>query len=164
MRLIEIIGITDDVATKTFKLSSIEQLINQSCIKLLSIVVSLLQHPLTRKLNKVSDRSKAIYRVKCNKAKTKGYENSLVQKYIRMLRDGTIDIYTTRNNQNPTPFCFPVLTKLDIPQIKCIKKLSSCPICGNQYKAGAGISSKIRETLHKTSKLHNSQNHKSKTL
>ena len=94
-RLLEIIGISDDVATKTYKLNSIEQLIDQSCIKLLSRVVGELQHPLTTKLNKVSDRSKAICRVKCIKASTKGYENSFVQKYIRMLRDETIDLYTT---------------------------------------------------------------------
>ena len=117
-RLLVIIGITDDVATKTFKLSSIEQLIDQSCIKLLSSVIRELQHPLTKKLNKVSDRNKDFCRVKCNKARTKGYENNFLQKYIRMLRDGTLDLYTTRKNQHPMLVRVPVLTKLIIPQIK----------------------------------------------
>ena len=114
-------------------LNSIEQLIDQSCIKHLSRVVGELQHQLTKKLYKVSDRSKAICRVKCNKARTKGYLRPKI--YPNAERWNNWTIYTIRNNHHPKHVRFPVLTKLVTSQIKSIKKLSSCPTCGNQYES-----------------------------
>ena len=56
-RMLDIIGISPERALKKYKLGTVEQLIDQTCIKLLTRVTNELDHPLTRKLSK--SRTKA---------------------------------------------------------------------------------------------------------
>ena len=69
--MLNIIGISSEIAYDKFKLDTIEKLIDQTCVKLLKRVIDEHDHPLTSKLNKVSDKSKAICRISSTKIRTK---------------------------------------------------------------------------------------------
>ena len=102
------------------------------------------EHPLTLKLNKVSKKSRAILRINIAKTRTKVYENSFVQKYLRTLRSGTSDLYTTRLHPEERLARVSPKTVDYIPDTKAVTKTTVCPHCNKNYKAGAGIKSHIR--------------------
>ena len=143
-RILDIIGITTETAEKSYNLKPIEQIIDQTCVKLLKRIIDEYNHPLTSKLNKVSEKSKAICRISCTKIRTKAYENSFVQKYLRTLRNGASDIYTTRLNPVKSIPRAPPRTMNSIPGIKAVKTTLPCPYCQKLFKAGAGIKAHIR--------------------
>lgn len=147
--MLDIIGIDAETATEKYNLGTIKQIIDQTCVKLLKRIIEEDNHPLTSKLNKVSDKSRAICRISNTKLRTKAYENSFVQKYLRTLRNGVSDIYTTRLNPGKQTTRAPPKTVQSIPDVKFVKTTLTCPYCSKQYKIGAGIKAHIRLS-HKT--------------
>ena len=145
-RILGIIGITPEVACTKYNLVEIEKIIDSTCVNLLKRIINDETHPLTNKLKRVSNKSKSICRISNNKIRTKAYENSFVQKYLRTLRNGTSDLYTTRSNPTlKTARCPPKLLE-SLPDTKTVKTTDTCPHCGKICKSGAGIKSHIRLT------------------
>ena len=147
--MLDIIGITPEIACSKYNLGTIEKIIDQTCVKLLKRIIEEDNHPLTSKLNKVSDKSKAICRINSTKIRTKAYENSFVQKYLRTLRNGVSDIYTTRLNPEGQTQRAPPKVTLSIPNVKTVTTTATCSYCNKIFKAGSGIKTHIRLS-HKT--------------
>ena len=139
--MLDIIGITPETASEKYNLVTIEKIIDQTCVKLLKRIIEEDNHPLTSKLNKVSEKSKAKCRISSTKIRTKAYENSFVQKYLRTLRNGVSDIYTTRLNPEKQVQRAPLKITLSIPDVIVVIKTDQCD---KPFKAGAGIKAHIR--------------------
>ena len=91
-------------------------------------------HPLTVSIPRTINR-KAQPVFKTRLAKTTAYANSFVKKYLRTIRDGAADLYTTRKavkDTNPSYRSDPatkVATKTKMP----------CEQCGALFAIGAGM-------------------------
>ena len=145
--MLDIIGISPDEAISKYNIATIEQIIDKTCTNLLKRITDEESHPLTSKLNKVSSKSKAICRVTNNKIRTKAYENSFVQKYLRTLRSGVSDLYTTRSNSQNQTIRPPPITSDCLPTTNVVKS-ANMQIC----KSGAGIKAHIR-LVHNKKKI-----------
>ena len=143
-RILGIIGITAELASTKYNLVEIEKIIDNTCVSLLKRIIDDESHPLTSKLNRVSSKSKSICRITNNKIRTKAYENSFVQKYLRTLRNGSSDLYTTRSNPIIKAARRPPKTLDSLPDAKAVKTTVTCPTCGKLCKSGAGIKAHIR--------------------
>ena len=107
-RVLRTIGISPATAKANHNLVSINELIENSCVKLLKRILEDTNHPLTSKLPRVG-RSNKSFTFTTRIARTVAYQNSFVQRYTRRIRDGCEDLYTTRksaqaqtNNTNKT--------------------------------------------------------------
>ena len=133
------------MAETKYKLGSIENIINNTCVNLLRKILSDNDHPLTMKIPKVAERSTALFRFQPTAYNKVDYQNSFVQKFIRILRDGGQDRYTSclnpiTNNRAPA-------SKQHIsPKNKIKKQLEStpCPKCNKLFKKGAGQAGHLR--------------------
>ena len=143
-RMLGIIGITAELASTKYNLVEIEKIIDNTCVSLLKRIIDDESHPLTSKLNRVSNKSKSICRITNNKIRTKASENSFVQKYLRTLRNGSSDLYTTRSNPIIKAARRPPKTLDSLPDAKAVKTTVTCPTCGKLCKSGAGIKAHIR--------------------
>jgi hypothetical protein len=90
-REFKIIRISPTNAASKYNIITICNLLDKTKIRILKRVLSEADHPLTRKLPKLS-RTRSYFIFKTNKARTTAISNSFVQNYIRTLRDASSDL------------------------------------------------------------------------
>ena len=88
------------------------------------------------------------YRTKI--AKTEAYNNSFLQKYLRLFRDGTTSLYKHRNVASyntdiaPRKRREPIELKQSIKTIAKAKEKLLCQFCGGYYYGGNGLAAHQR--------------------
>ena len=133
-RSLRLIGITSEVAVLKYKVNSIEELLDTTCINILTNILVNPTHAVTAKL-KVNIRSDTLNkRYRTSKAKTEQYSNSFLQKYLRHLRDGTANLYKHPQlynyNSNTIKTANVHKTTFKAPPLK---KKTSCPYCNQSF-------------------------------
>ena len=141
-RILKIIGITPEYAQSRYKINTIEEHIDNTSCKLLRRILAEVDHPLTRRVPRINSKTNHT-QFKTNKPKTTAYSNSFVQKYLRVIRDGTQDLYKPRslNNYNTIKVARQPITKPPVAAISKKPKTpkEQCAICGKLYAIGAGM-------------------------
>ena len=141
-RIFKIIGISPELALTKYNIQTIEELIEKTCTKLLRRILADEIHPLSMKLSKSTRKSY----YKTNKARTAAYSNSFVQKTLRIIRDGTSDLYIMKGNSNNSTKRLEALKTKSENKItttttsKEQKPRTNCTFCSNSYIAGSGLS------------------------
>lgn len=135
-RILRIINITQEQATIRHNIKTIDQLIDTTNISIIKRITADDTHPLTQKLRlKRLRTTRQNFSYKIDKARTTAYANCFTQKYLRVLRDGAANIYTT---QTSTRAASTKPTK-PLTQQKTTKPKITCTKCNREYAAGAGI-------------------------
>ena len=102
-------------------------------------------HPLTKKLIKTKRlrQTRSNFNFAIDKPRTTAYANNFIQKYLRSRRDGTENLYTNANQQDPIktrtkqPNKPQTQQKIPIPKVPC-------PICNKSYSKGAGMANHMK--------------------
>ena len=130
-RILRIINITPSRAEKKYGIGTIPSLIDEICARKLLKILNDPTHSITSKLTQNKRTSDIKRRFRTNLAKTEAYSNSFVQKYLRMLRDGSDNLYQPRNlcNYNTTV----IKTKRELgdktPPKQIKRPKNQCPNC-----------------------------------
>ena len=82
--------------TSKYNILPIADYIDLTCTKIMKRILGNNNHSITAKITKSTRNSS----LKPNKAKTSNYANSIVQRFIRTLRDGSENLYTHRSIDN----------------------------------------------------------------
>ena len=103
-RILRIINISSSQAETKYQVGTISSLIDETCTKKLLKILSDPTHSITCKLTQNKRATNINRRYRTNIAKSEAYSNSFVQKYLRRLRDGSDNLYQSRNlcNYNTT--------------------------------------------------------------
>jgi len=142
-RMLRIIGIgPTDAAQPPFNIIPVEQLIDQVCVKIMNKIVSDQTHPITIKLHRGTRETRGLsnFPFQPSKANTTAYQQSFVQKFIRVLRDGAY-------KPDPSTKQFAINTNTTTVganntkqrQLKCEKPKATCQHCGKLYEAKTGL-------------------------
>ena len=149
-RTLKIINITPANAKLKYNLVSIAELIDNSCLKLLVKILNDENHPTTQKLTSNGNQVPIFRRFRTKIAKSEAYNNTFLQKYLRLFRDGSTCLYkqrsiasyntntSTRTRRTPSELAQPLKS---MPKTR--EKLI-CEYCGGQYKGGNGLASHQR--------------------
>ena len=95
-RILRILHITPEEAKTKYNLTEISELIDKHCTLILKRILADESHPLTAKISRVNSRAK--FKFMINKYRTKEYANSFVKKYLKTIRDGCTNLYTSEKN------------------------------------------------------------------
>ena len=125
-------------------LCSIEVTIDRTCLNLLKRILTEDDHPLTLRMNKVAQQSTTTFRFQPNKANKSAYQNSFVQKFVRVLRDGVADRYTNNSQQTSKQRTCPI-AQIPPPSLKKAIEKISCLKCGLFFCKGAGMASHAKK-------------------
>jgi hypothetical protein len=99
-RILKIVNLDPEIASSKFDIKTISKLIDKTNVNILANMLKDSKHPITAKLTK-NNRAISTNRVyNTNLANTEAYKNSFVQKYLRVIRDGTDNLYLPRNLKN----------------------------------------------------------------
>ena len=156
-RILRIINITPSRAEKKYGIGTIPSLIDEICARKLLKILNDPTHSITSKLTQNKRTSDIKRRFRTNLAKTEAYSNSFVQKYLRMLRDGSDNLYQPRNlcNYNTTV----IKTKREqgdkTPPKQIKRPKNQCPNCEIHF---SNLASHLR--LSKICKAQQKQNKK----
>jgi hypothetical protein len=93
-RVLKIIGISETDALINYKIGTVEQLIEHTSISKMSRILRDPSHPLTNKLKRdVNRTTRATFQFELPVANTETYNNSVVLKCVRAIRDGQTNLY-----------------------------------------------------------------------
>ena len=92
--VLKIIKIDQPEAAIKYNIQPIEKLIDDTCFNLLTKILNESTHPVITKLL-INPRSTSI--VNKYKGKSEQYNNSFTLKYLRLMRDGSHDLYQNRS-------------------------------------------------------------------
>jgi hypothetical protein len=128
-RILRIIGITLEQANEKYKLPSIATSIDTTCNNLLKRILAEETHPLTLKLpkNEYTHNKNTIFRTSV--AKTTAYANSFVQKHLKIIRDGTANLYFQKNTVESANIESKQTTNNQTQQ----KTKTVCPYCNSSF-------------------------------
>jgi hypothetical protein len=99
-RILKIVNLDPEIASSKFDIKTISKLIDKTNVNILANMLKDSKHSITAKLTK-NNRAISTNRVyNTNLANTEAYKNSFVQKYLRVIRDGTDNLYLPRNLKN----------------------------------------------------------------
>ena len=149
-RILRIINITPANAKLKYNIVSVSDLIDNSCLNLLVKILNDENHPTTLKLATNGSQQPIHRRFRTKIAKTEAYNNSFLQKYLRLFRDGSTRLYQHRstpsyNNNNSTHARrSPFELAQPIKSITKAREKLTCEYCGGQYKGGIGLASHQR--------------------
>ena len=146
-RILKILKLTPEEAENKYKITNIFVSIDTACLNLLIKILSETTHPLTMKLS-VNLRATSINKKYiAPRANTEAYSNTFLQKYLRHLRDGCINLYLPRSiknyntiiNNNCSQLIKPITTKIIF--IKSIQQSEqiACPQCNKLFKTNNGL-------------------------
>ena len=169
-RILRILKMTPEEAVKKYKLLSITDSIDKSCVNLLIKIIKEDEHPLTLKL-KINERAISINKKYiAPKANTEAYSNTFLQKYLRLLRDGCTNLYlprsiknyNTKYNTNTSQQQLKTNISTTTTSVTQTNTLVACPHCSKLVKSGAGLSAhqRLNKQCNKTvsSEILNSSN------
>ena len=147
-RILRILHITPEEAKTKYNLVEISELIDKHCTLILKRILTDDSHPLTTKISKVE--SKAKFKFVISKYRTKEYANSFVQKYLRIIRDGSTGLYTTGNNGekiNNTTLLrrTQLITPTLITTAKKPKPTDACVVCGLSIARSGAMTSHLKK-------------------
>ena len=94
---LHIIGIDATNSSRFNICFNIEKLLEKTCINILKKILNDTYHPITNKLARTNSRNPDRFPFAPNNANTITYQQSFIQKYLRILRDGVSDLYLPRN-------------------------------------------------------------------
>ena len=134
-RSLKMIGITPEIAKQKYKVNSIEELLDTTCINILTNILTKSTHAVTAKLttNIRSDTLNNRYRT--SKARTEHYNNSFLQKYLRHLRDGTANLYKHPQLDSYNRRITKTVTAQKVTyKTPTITQKTNCPYCSQPFK------------------------------
>ena len=149
-RILKIIRITPPNAIKKYNIVSIPDLIDNTCLKLLVKILNDEYHPTTLKLTSNGSQQPLSRRYRTKIAKTEAYNNSFLQKYLRLFRDGTTSLYKHRNVASYNTDIAarkrrePIDLKQSIKTVTKAKEKLLCQFCGGYYYGGNGLAAHQR--------------------
>ena len=133
-RILKIIGITNK---ELFNIQDPIERIEQMCIRKVSKLLADPHNAISKKYKNV-DRSNSLFRFKTKKARTKIYNDSVVQKCIRVLRDD-FDKQEIYRLIKPSS-----LENIQLGA-KVAKIKTKCPLCNKLFEAKIGIKTHMRK-------------------
>ena len=140
-RILRIIGISSIDAKIKYGITDTTELIENNCIKKLIKILADPNHPITTKA-KSNNRTYARIKINTVKTRTVKYKNSMVQKCIRIIRDGTENLYRPTKLEDFVKKQ-PLLQRREkAPEIQPPiheKPKAPCPNCGKLYEAKYGV-------------------------
>ena len=146
-RIFRIIGISSADAKTKYGITDTSQLIENNCIKKLTKILADPNHPITTKA-KINGRSYARIKINTVKSRTAKYRNSMVQKCIRIIRDGSENLYRPTKLEDFVKKENELHRREKAPDIKLsivTKPKVPCPTCGGLYEAKYGIKVHLRK-------------------
>ena len=160
-RILRIINITPTNAASKYNIKTIEELLDYTNSNTLKRILADEHHPLTTKTpyTQSNHQSKLSFQNKQSKNKSILQQ----QKYIRTIRDGVSDLYSTHNKSQPIPTStsskpsnITIPPEAPIPNRTTAK--ITCSICGKNYAKGAGIAIHLKSCRNKQALLTNNRN------
>ena len=85
-RILRIINIDQEEAKSTYKLATPLDVIENTCLNIMSRILSDPSHPVTSKLPRTMRPGLSLYEYNTQRARTEAYANSFVQKFTKILR------------------------------------------------------------------------------
>ena len=143
-RCLRIININHEALLTRYKLTTIESLIDKICVQKQVKILNEPEHHVTSKLT-MAIRFGPNFKFNTAKAHTNAYANSFLQKYIRLLRDGTVAAYLPSRTTG-IKWIRDTKTTMNVtqPTMKPAKEQVKCPKCDKFSAPGAGLASHQR--------------------
>ena len=132
-RALKMIGVTPETAELKYKVCTIQELLDMTCINIITKILVNSTHAVTSKLTLNARSCTLNKRYRTSKAKTEQYNNSFLQKYPKYLRDGSANLYTHKyaNNHNNKPKTAAICKS--IFKAPPIKQKTNCPYCNQSF-------------------------------
>jgi hypothetical protein len=161
LRFYRTIGISPEIAYDKYHIPPIDNYIEHHCNSIIERMLEDQDHPINKKVQKKTTHTRSTA-LQPNQARTKKYQNSCLQKYIRTKRDGYADKYTNPRRKEATTANYAA----SIQQIKHnqkstnrnIKRLqqtsietttATCTICQLRCKNKHGLKIHMSKKHHK---------------
>jgi hypothetical protein len=148
-RALNIIGISEQVAREKYSIGTIRQFIEHTCVNTIKRMLAIPEHKLSEKLAFDPVReTRAAFRFKPPVARTEAYNNSIVPRCVRVLRDGKAALYnpfTKKMREAAKPRRDMALRKSGKAPVK---QQAACRYCERLFEASRGV--KIHESRCKS--------------
>jgi hypothetical protein len=136
-RILRIIDISAEAASTKYGILPIDEQLDKTNIRILKNIINDSNHPITVNLTKSATR----LGYALPKPITAAYNNSFMQKYTRVIRDGTATLYTNNNANHVVMACPPLATRSsltdtrvqDLELKKPAKPQTACKYCGREF-------------------------------
>jgi hypothetical protein len=171
-RFFNIIGITSARALEVYKIEPIATFLDHQCVNVVERILKDPTHPITQKQTVKSHHNTRSSQHIPATARTKTYQNSCLQKALRIKRDGYVNKYTNpRKAETTTPEYITVIQDLKQQAKKSLrsdyktnstkalttesKTISNtkCTICNHQLNTAIGLKihvTKMHKNINKT--------------
>jgi hypothetical protein len=171
-RFCNIIGITSARALEMYKIEPIATFLDHQCVNVVERILKDPTHPITQKKTVKSHHNTRSSQHIPATARTKTYQNSCLQKALRIKRDGYVNKYTNpRKAETTTPEYITVIQDLKqqakkslrfkINSTKALTKESKtisntkCTICNHQLNTTVGLKIHVTKMHKNISKIKN---------
>jgi hypothetical protein len=135
-RILRIIGIKQEAAKEKYNIELVEKHIEQAALKKLQKVLADPKHQLTVKLSSINTRTGEL-KFNIAPAHTEKYNNSIIPKCLRILRDGTANMYSSE--------------KIEKQPVKIASV--QCQFCKRVFKGQVGLNQHKRLTECSAAKM-----------
>jgi hypothetical protein len=151
-RALKIIGISEETAFEKYGIGTVEQLIEQSSVTKMRRILNDPNHPLTNKLKREVNRTtRSTFQFELPVAHTEAYNNSVVLKCVRAIRDGQTNLYnpiTLKAMAKKIKAAQRKAKTISSNRNKQVNNSKQCDHCGKYFETAKGL------------KIHQSKMHK----
>ena len=145
LRFLNVIGISTDRALRVHNIKPMEDFLNEQCVNIVQRILKDPNHPITTSIH----RNKYNNNIIVPRTNTTQYQNTVLQKSLRIIRDGYVNKYTNPRRVETTTAAYHVeiSTRLH-KQRPCTNKpptttpmlqTTQCPLCDFKAKNTKGL-------------------------
>jgi hypothetical protein len=145
LRFLNVIGISTDRALRVHNIKPMEDFLNEQCVNIVQRILKDPNHPITTSIH----RNKYNNNIIVPRTNTTQYQNTVLQKSLRIIRDGYVNKYTNPRRIETTTAAYHVEMSTRLhkqrpwtnkpPTTTPMLQTTQCPLCDFKAKNTKGL-------------------------